>query len=270
MRTDTMALYRVVIALFLALFLDAITLAWADEGQSPFYLRLGIGAEWSRDTSFSDRDCNAITPAALFGCANGPDGRPIGAYGDFGSSPAFEIGVGSYINHWLRTEIAVHYASDFDFSGQANFSGVALNQQPVSADANSLVASLNAYVDLAALFDHSNVALHPFVGAGIGYARNRISAMTYEFPSLGAGDVTLTPSGESSNFAWSLSAGVEYQIAADKTVELLYRYTDMGRIRTDVGNITVVRNGANRLIAIDSTEADLTSNALMLGFRYRF
>ena len=270
MRIDTIALYRITASLLLALFLDAIALVWADEGQSPFYLRLGIGAEWSRDTSFSDRDCSATDPAALFGCSNGPDGRPIGAYGDFGSSAAFEIGVGRYINHWLRTEIAVHYASDLDFSGQANFSGVALNQQPVSADANSLVAALNAYIDLAALFDNKNAALRPFIGAGIGYARNRISAMTYQFPSLGAGDVTITPSGEASNFAWSLSAGVDYRIARDKTVELLYRYSDMGSMRTDPGDITVVRDGVKRLIRIDSTEADLSTNALMLGFRYRF
>ncbi len=268
MRINTIALYRMTISL--ALFLGAITQVWADESPSPFYLRLGIGAEWSRDTSFSDRDCNATTPAALFGCANGSDGRPIGAYGDFGSSAAFEIGVGRYIKHWLRTEIAVHYASDFDFSGQANFSGVALNQQPVSADANSLAATLNAYVDLAALFDHNNAVLHPFIGAGVGYARNRMSSMSYEFPSLGAGDVTITPSGKASNFAWSLSAGVEYQIACDKTLELLYRYSNMGRIRTDPGNITVVRGGVERAIEIDSTEADLSSDALMLGFRYRF
>ena len=265
---------KIKISRLLALCLGLVTFmqanAQAKETTSSFYIRLGIGAEWSRDTSFSDRNCNASDPAALFGCANGPDGKPIGAYGDFGNSVAFDVGLGSHINPWLRTEIAIHYVPDFAFSGQANFSAVTLNQEPVSADANSLMATLNGYVDLAVLFDFNSDALHPFLGAGIGYARNRISAMTYQFPSLGAGDVTITPSGTEANFAWSLSAGVEYQISRDKTLELLYRYSDMGRVSTDVGNIIVVRDGVERLIKIDSTEADLTSDAVMLGFRYRF
>jgi hypothetical protein len=53
---------------------------FADPG--PVSVRAGLGAATSQSTAFSDKDCEAISPAAYFGCGDGPDAKPRGAYGD--------------------------------------------------------------------------------------------------------------------------------------------------------------------------------------------
>jgi opacity protein-like surface antigen len=66
----------------------------------------------------------------------------------------------------------------------------------------------------------------PFVGVGIGGAYNRIS----NFQDIG---VTTSANnfyaaGEKWNFAWAVHAGVAYQATPSLTVELAYRYIDLG------------------------------------------
>ena len=59
-----------------------------------WYLRGGIGLDWSGRTVFSDVDCSSTAPAALYGCGTGDDGAPYRSVGDFGTVPVIEIGLG--------------------------------------------------------------------------------------------------------------------------------------------------------------------------------
>ncbi|SDZ49435.1 Opacity protein [Jannaschia faecimaris] len=79
-----------------------------------------------------------------------------------------------------------------------------------------------------------DVAVQPFLSAGIGIARNTMSDWTRT--NAAAGTPVRTFNGDTStDFAWSLGAGVAFEIArgGDKRpvfVETAYRYFDLGSV----------------------------------------
>ncbi len=58
------------------------------------YVRGLAGTSNSLDTSFTDADCSSESPYAYFGCGPGENGKPLGAYGDFGETALLEAGLG--------------------------------------------------------------------------------------------------------------------------------------------------------------------------------
>ena len=135
------------------------------------YLRATLGYEQSRDADFADRDCSSQQPAALFGCAPGDDGRPIGAYGDFGGYPLVELALGTRLLPWLRADLSLGYRFAIDYQGNANFLAVGTHE-PVAADLESWNGMVNAFVDLAPLSGTDLGPFQPYVGAGVGVAHN--------------------------------------------------------------------------------------------------
>ena len=93
-------------------------------GAAGWYMRGSLGVERSLSTDYSDTDSTATNPPALFGTGPGRDGRPIGAYGDFGRFPLLEAAVGKQILPWLRSELAATYRPDMQYRGQVNFRSV--------------------------------------------------------------------------------------------------------------------------------------------------
>ena len=69
------------------------------------------------------------------------------------------------------------------------------------------------------------------------------------------------------NFAWALHAGVAYKVSPNFTVELAYRYLDMGDGLT--GDLRTFDGAPNRLVN-PTTFKDLTSHDLKLGLRWNF
>lgn len=234
-----------------------------------FYVRAGLGGDWSRDTRFKDEHCQATNPPALFGCVPGRDGKPIGAYGDFGNTVAFEAGLGYQVCSFLRAEILACYKPRLDFSGGANFLRVQ-GPQPVRGSVRSLSTMACVYLDLFEAAGLSAKGLHPFIGAGLGWARNHIGAMTYRFPGLAPGDITVTPSGSVNQFSYLLSAGIGYEIQPSMMLDFAYRYHDLGDVYTDAGPATVVRSGNTRTITIGKARAALETNGFSISLRYLF
>ena len=243
----------------------------ADGAESGRYLRLSAGVADATNTVFSDDNCLRASPAAYFGCGDGPDGNPIGAYGNFGTAPLIEGAVGHDIFPWLRGELALSHLWNANFSGQANFSGVAIGQQPVSGRVRSTAFMVNGYVDLLSAVRQNNGPFSTYISGGVGLSHNEIDQMDYEFPTLGPGDKTLVPSGDSTNFAWSIGAGVAYEIRPGLTADLGYRYFDRGTVNTDVGDIQIIRTGApDNFIEVGGTNAALRTNEVTFSLRYNF
>lgn len=232
--------------------------------QPGFYGRLGIGVDWPEGSRYRDANCASSAPPALFGCGDGDDGRPLGADGHFDATPVLDTGVGYRINSWLRAEALLSWRPDMDFSGQSNFLGAG-SHQPVSGTVSSLAGFGMAYVDLPRMGK-----VRPFLGAGLGAARNRMGAMTYGFPSLSSTATTTTPGGSSTDLAYLLTAGVSMPLGDRVDLDLAYRFTDLGQLQTDAGLATVVRTSGSRSIDIGSTKANLQSHGVMLSLRYRF
>ncbi len=127
----------------------------------------------------------------------------------------------------------------------------------------------------------------PFLGAGLGIAGYRLGGYVQRFPEpddpqgplrRGPGreiPFTALPGGSGRNFTWMLTAGIAIPIGGSIHLELSYRYTDAGEIRTDVGDIAIVRyreDGTRREIPvrIDETAADYRTHAVLAAIRFEF
>lgn len=229
-----------------------------------FYARLGIAAEWSRDAHFRDRDCSATAPPALFGCGPGRDGRGLGARGDFGSGQVFDVAVGRRFSPMLRGELLLTHRRGFDFDGQANFLDVS-GPQPVGGNLRSTALFAAVYADLARMG-----RVQPFVGAGVGLAHNRVGSMRYAFPGLGANATTTVSGGSHTGFAWMAAAGVNIALDAGWSMDVAWRYADLGRVRSDHGDATIVRSSGSFGLDIAGTRARLRTHGLSLGLRRSF
>ena len=235
---------------------------------SDVYLRAGLGFDRPAETRFMDKDCSSVSPAALYGCGTGGDGAPLRSLGDFGTVAGLEFGVGHVLTHAARLEVLVEYRPRFAFDGRANFLEPT-RRQSVSADLSSLSGMLAAYVDLPELGVPRLGRFSPFLGGGAGIARVKIGETRMTFPRT----TTIVPGAHRVNLAWMLTAGVATSLGDNTTLELAWRYTDLGAVETGRGRGRVVwRDGSREPLPLDlaPTRAQLRSHGLRLSLRYGF
>lgn len=255
--------FRGVIAIFCVLFFHLGTPAMAAD----WYLRAAIGYESSRSADFSDDNCASTNPPALFGCGPGIDGRPLGAYGDFGSFGAFEVALGRNVLPLLRTDLAVSWRPNMVYSGKANFLGVP-GGQPVYSTASALTTMLNVFVDIPNPAAGSLSGFKPYLGGGLGVSRNSLDEMHYLFPGLAVHKISITPSGRSFHFAYTFSFGTGVVISERVSLDIAYRWSHLGRVETDAGRMYM--NHVPKGIDIAGTSARLQTHGLQMGLRYSF
>src|SRR5262249_2109107 len=146
------------------------------------------------------------------------------------------VGIGYNVNNWFRVDVTGEYR------GKANFHGLdnAHNSGGYSPDRytgskSELTFLLNGYVDLGTWSRFT-----PFVGAGVGFSRNTISNFgdvnVNACPGIDlcVGDAYADDASKWS-FAWALYAGLAYRVTDNFTIELAYRYLDLGDAQT--GNL---------------------------------
>jgi opacity protein-like surface antigen len=119
-----------------------------------------------------------------------------------------------------------------EWRGKANFHGLDIvnvpgNQYPDEYHGSKSEALFlaNVYADLGTWW-----CLTPFVGVGIGTSLNTISSFTDTNVPLAS--VAYGMSASQWNFAWAAHAGVAYRVNNNFTVELAYRYVDLGNARS--------------------------------------
>ena len=238
----------------------------ADAGD--FYVRAGVGISRAAEVAFTDSDCSSESPAALYGCGRGGDGAPYRSLGAFGTAAALETGIGYAVSSRVRLEALVDYRPGLEFDGVANFLELG-RQQSVAADISSLSGTVMAYVDMPGPVLPKVGSLKFFVGAGAGIARNRIGETRMTFPAT----KTVVPGGIRSGFAWMVAAGVGAALSERSTLELLWRYSDLGEARTGSGQGRVIWHDGRReplLLDLAETRAKLRSHGLRLSLRYAF
>lgn len=228
------------------------------------YVRFAAGVEWSDDTVVRDRDCSSTTPPALFGCVEGNDGRAIGARGDFGRTPVWELGAGLELTPRLRAEIAVARRDALELDAEANFVGVN-GSQPVSADASSQSAMIAVAYDLA----DPALRVRPVVSVGAGLSRNEMGRATYAFPGIAPDAVTILAGGSDTAFAWTASTGVAIDLSSTLTLDVALRYSDLGEITTEHGEATIVRPNRTLTLDIAGVRAPLDTLGVVMALRWR-
>ena len=70
------------------------------------------------------------------------------------------------------------------------------------------------------------------------------------------------------NFAWSLMAGVGYQISHRAVLDLGYRYIDMGSVSSNRGDMCNCAGGRGSRDRIEVN--DMTAHEFKVGLRYHF
>ena len=129
-----------------------------------------------------------------------------------------------------------------------------------------------AFVDIGPLLNRKFGPFEPFLGAGAGIARNRVSKVHYSFPEIPSQPAwTETKGGTNRDVAWVAMAGTAIRVAPRSLVEFAYRYSDYGHIKTRSGTLRNVRGGSNNPVKdVGGTKARLRSHGLYLGFRQEF
>jgi opacity protein-like surface antigen len=174
------------------------------------------------------------------------------------------IGIGYQFNQWFRTDITGEYRGKTTFSGTdlIDFGGGFFDTNTMTASKSEWTTLLNAYVDLGDWYGFS-----PFIGGGVGFSRNTISGFTdLNVPN---GGVAFASDNSEWNFAWALQAGLAYHITPAMTVELAYRYLDLGDAQS--GDIVAYNGFCPPGGCINNPEKfnDITSQDVKLGLRWR-
>lgn len=186
----------------------------------------------------------------------------------FDSSPLFGIGIGYQFNNWLRFDVTGQYRAKANFKGTdtAKFNdggGTAILADNYTASKSEWLFLANAYFDIGTWW-----CITPYIGAGVGFARNTISSFRDDgigFFSNGS-PITSVAFGEEAsmwNFAWALHAGLSYKATPGLSVDLGYSYVNLGDATS------------GDLVAFDGTNnvnnpmlfRGITSHDLKLGIR---
>ena len=186
---------------------------------------------------------------------------------NFSSAGIFGLGAGYRFNNWFRMDITGEYRGNSTFFGTdaITFPG-GFGTDTYHATKSEWVVLGNAYVDLGTWW-----CITPFIGAGVGGARVSINGFTDQgivtpVPGSGPALASLAFGDNVSrwNFAWALHAGVAYRVTPNFTVELAYRYLDMGNGLT--GDLRAF-DGTNN-INNPTTFRSITSHDVKIGVRW--
>ncbi len=230
-----------------------------------FYLRSGFGLERPAAAAFSDVNCRAESPTALYGCGRASDGSPRRSAGSFASASAFELGAGYDTGQYLRLEVTADYRPNIVFTGNANFLAPE-RRQSYAVNGSSLSAMLAGYFDIPGIGKSGS---GPFVGAGVGFAQNKTEESRLEFPATS----TVVPGGTHTDTVWMLTAGWSAPIGEGMTLDVAWRYTDLGEMRTGSGGGKVVWRDGRRdpfPLNLAPTKAEYKSHGVRISVRYAF
>src|ERR1700736_2704122 len=176
----------------------------------------------------------------------------------FDTAGIFGIGAGYQFNNWLRADVTGEYRGKSNMHGLdiVSFRGAVIGSDEYRASKSEWLVLANAYIDLGTWW-----CVTPFVGAGVGVSRNTISSFVdINTPNLG---VAYAPTASKWDFAWAAHAGLAYKLSPGLTLELAYRYVNLGDGVT--GALTNFR-GFTRGRTVEFK--DITSQDVKIGVRW--
>lgn len=213
-----------------------------DLSANNIYLRLDTGYSWSRSGD-----------------------QTIGN-GDLGDTVILGGGVGYRWGHHIRTDLTLTYRGWYQIKSTINSSFVfpsssgGLLQYSGPNDARAFIQNFstmfNAYYDIG----HFGPVM-PYVGGGVGFVYNNMESVTYNV----GGDVGSVSGDARTDLAWQLSIGVAVDVANNTSIDIGYRYMNMGQvISSQQANLVGVPQ------VVDRVRTDLAAHELQVGLRYSF
>lgn len=230
---------------FLVTLLAGGVLATASSlAEAQLYWRADVGYSWSTNADVHDK--NFAQDGVICGDAAC---STSGKLSDVGGSGLLGAGVGWRINQNLRVDGTATYAGWYQLD---KTDGAGTN---FKADIKSWVLLANGYYDFPVGWGI------PYVGAGIGWAQNKVDNVS----GTNSGLTFNAPGGTHSGFAWALMAGVSMPINPALIADVGVRYVDAGKVETDAGNIT---SGGVTGPTYSGAEGNARAWALTVGLRF--
>jgi len=157
-------------------------------------------------------------------------GRNILTSAKIDNAFTFGAGLGYRYNSFLRVDLTLDHRFNARFSASgANIAGPATAYRD-RADFSATTGLVNAYLDLGTWG-----GVTPYIGGGVGLSNKRFSNYAIETCAQPCGAFARagTLPGKSRNdFAWALMAGLAIDAGGGATVDLGYRYLNLGEART--------------------------------------
>lgn len=152
------------------------------------------------------------------------------------------IGAGfGYKAGWFRADVTADYRAHSEFEGS-------VLGELLSGEATSWSTLLNGYFDLGSWY-----GVTPYVGAGIGGAYHDTTRWR------DAAQTTVFANGNNWDLAWAVMAGVAVNVAPHTTLDVGYRYIDLGKPESGLDRVLV-----NSRVRLDN----VTAQEVRVGLRY--
>ncbi|HEY3916294.1 MAG TPA: OmpA family protein [Stellaceae bacterium] len=221
-----------------------------------FYVRGDVGGAFGQKVTYTDTNPGS----ALCGVCSGSIPASTG------NSVLFGGGIGYRFNPMFRTDLTIDYIPSLHASGTAVGGGPLVAGETDQVDISSLVGMANGYLDLNGFMPHTFGGFQPYVDFGVGLAHNELGTATGKLsPALGALPFSQTGA-DRTNFAWGAGAGIGYALTPNLTLDIAYKYLDLGATRTGTSITALGATGA--VTAAKSN--DLTAHTVTLGLRWAF
>ncbi|NVN87929.1 MAG: porin family protein [Rhodopseudomonas sp.] len=179
----------------------------------------------------------------------------------FDGGTSYGLGAGYQFNSWFRADVTGEYRSQVSFHGSdyLTFTPGGVLGDTYHGGYKSWVGLVNLYADLGTWW-----CITPFVGVGAGGAHIQTAGFTDNGVANGNYGSYFAEGASKTNFAWAAHAGLAYKVSNNFTVELAYRYLDMGSAGQGFGRSY---DGTNAGMSSFQFK-DLTSHDLKIGVRW--
>ena len=233
-------------AILLATATSGYAQSWLPNG---VYLRGDVGGAFGVDNRL--KDTSPTSPTCTL-CTTTQPGNP-------GNSVMFGGGIGYRFTPMFRSDLTLDYIPSFKETGHNSLVPALHN----SADLSSLVGMVNGYLDLNGFAPTMFGPFQPYIDAGVGFARNDLGRTTLTAAGVpGSASLAGTTRTE---LAWGAGAGVAYALTPNLSLDLAYKYLDLGEIRT---------GGSGTALGVSftttPTKANLQAHTVTLGVRWTF
>lgn len=168
---------------------------------------------------------------------------------------------------WQQHKLPVRAELEFAMRGNNNYSNDYSNVYGTPGMSSELKVNYNASTLMANFFYdfHNSTSFTPYLTAGLGLAFIN-TEYEYNVRNAGASVFGMNESENFTNFAWNVGAGVAYSFNENVSVDLGYRYVNLGNV--NVSGSRTIPGTANQV----SYECDnfASNHEVMLGLRLTF
>jgi opacity protein-like surface antigen len=189
---------------------------------SGWYIRADVGVGLNQISGLRQ----TLQPTNALG---GAAPSTVHVFSSIGDSTIIGGGVGYQFNNWFRGDLTGEYRTYAAYkygSDYAAFCASTYCLDSYSANLSSAVFLANGYVDLGTWY-----GVTPFLGAGVGFAHQRLVGLTDV--GVATGGFGVAPDTGKFNFAWALMAGLGYSVSPNLKLEVGYRYLNTGTFTTN-------------------------------------